>query len=436
MSAATTLDSDVRSRAMGLIEREGQLGALRAWLADAAGGAGRLVFVGGEAGAGKSALVGEFCRSLPPDVPVYLGACEPLSALRPLGPLADIAPSLGADIVLRMREGDRNGVFTACLKALTVCPAPTVMVIEDAHLADDSTLDLLQYLSRRMDAIGALFVITYRDDVDRTEPISVLLGDLASISAVRRMAVPPLSRTAVAELALDTDLDPVKLHAETNGNAFFVTEILRQGSHRVPPSVADAILARVRRLRPTARAEAHWLAGDTHLVAGDVGEPFELALALNSPWSIGELGWWLWRAGELDSPPDGAVRPFALQMAGKWEAAASEWAQHGFPYEAAMALLDSPHVKDLRSAVETFDRLGCGGRARIRRATVAPTRRCRPTRTAKLDPRQCGRPDDPRGRGARHGRARVDRWGDREGTVHLTANGQPPRLVNLDQAEG
>ena len=107
-----------------------------------------------------------------------------------------------------------------------------------------------------------------------------------------------------------------------------------------------------------ARAEAHWLNGDTHLVASEVREPFELALALKRPWPIGELGWWLWRAGELDEPPDGASRPFALQMAGDWEAAAAEWTEHGFPYEAAMALLDSPHVKDLRSAVETFDRLG------------------------------------------------------------------------------
>ena len=104
------------------------------------------------------------------------------------------------------------------------------MVIEDAHWADEATLDLLQYLSRRVGSTGALLVVTYRDDVDRTEPISILLGDLASVPVVRRLAVPPLSPAAVAELTIGTDLDPVKLHAETNGNAFFVTEILRQGS--------------------------------------------------------------------------------------------------------------------------------------------------------------------------------------------------------------
>jgi DNA-binding NarL/FixJ family response regulator len=47
-----------------------------------------------------------------------------------------------------------------------------------------------------------------------------------------------------------------------------------------------------------------------------------------------------------------------LQIAGDWEAAASEWTAHGFVYEAAIALLESPRVSDLRCAVETFDRLG------------------------------------------------------------------------------
>jgi DNA-binding CsgD family transcriptional regulator/tetratricopeptide (TPR) repeat protein len=776
--AAADLDPHLSSSAVGLVEREAQLGALRSWLSEAAGAEGRLVFVGGEAGAGKSALVGEFCRSLGSRVPVYQGACEPLSAPRPLGPLTDIAPGLDPAIVSEMREGDRGGVFTSCLGALTTGPGPKVMVIEDAHWADEGTLDLLQYLARRIGSAGVLLVVTYRDDVDRLEPISILLGDLASVGAVRRLAVPPLSPAAVAGLTAGTDFDPVKLHADTNGNAFFVTEILRQGSHRIPASVADSVLARVRRLRPAvreaievaavigpkvepalaravadigpteldecvangyllwdgpvlvfrheltrravfdsippgrrsqlhaevlrglrefspdpdslarlaehaeeagdadavlefapvagdtasrlgahreaalqyaralrfagrldtadratllekradecmllaqrdesiaawqqaiglcedlgdqvraggdwrqlarafwnagrraetqqaanraveileplgpgpqlawayaeqcslamrannvlamdwgekaialsdrygppgamahalqatgimkailgdphgeemlsraleisleagedrisaiayhnraeaawlrldlktaadrfqealqfcqdrdirshgvgaqsslaavlfwagdwdravelckpvlgsnhvtriqamvvlarirarrrdpevwplldqarklavgaadlqftavvaaARAEAHWLRGDTHLVAGEVQNLFEEALALKSPWHIGELGWWLWRAGELGEAPGGATRPFALHIAGDWEAAASEWARHGFPYEAATALSDSPHVKDLRSAVETFDRLG------------------------------------------------------------------------------
>jgi predicted ATPase len=256
---------------MGLVEREVQLVALRSWLEEAAGGEGHLVLVGGEAGAGKSALVSEFCGSLPADVPVHLGACEPLSAPRPLGPLADTAPRLDVEIVSRMRKGDRNGVFSACLDALTTGPAPKAVVIEDAHWADESTRDLLQYLARRIGPAAVLLVVTYRDDVDRADPLSLLLGDLATVPAVRRLDVPPLSTSAVAELAIGTDLDPVKLHAETNGNAFFVTEILRQGSHRLPNSVAEAVLARIGRLRPTVREAIE--------VAAVIGAKVEPAIA-------------------------------------------------------------------------------------------------------------------------------------------------------------
>ena len=138
-----------------------------------------------------------------------------------------------------------------------------------------------------------------------------------------------------------------------------------------------------------ARAEAHWLRGDTHLIADEVQDVFEEAVALGSPWHIGELGWWLWRSGELDHQPEGAIRPFTLQMAGDWEAAASEWTDHGFPYDAAMALSDSPHVKDLRSAVKTFDRLGAVAARefagqRLRQLGAAVPRG--PRRTTRSDP--------------------------------------------------
>jgi hypothetical protein len=107
-----------------------------------------------------------------------------------------------------------------------------------------------------------------------------------------------------------------------------------------------------------ARAEAHWLKGQTDRIADEVRDVYDLAVSLSSPWSMGELGWWLWRAGELTVAPNGAIRPFALQIAGDWAGAAREWEHHGFPYEAAMALADSPAESDLRAAAESFERLG------------------------------------------------------------------------------
>lgn len=244
----------VTSTSVVLVERDSQLTALRSWLDEAAGGAGRVVFVGGEAGAGKSALVTDFCQSLGTGVPVYLGACEPLSVARPLGPISDMAPKLGGRISELLRCGDRSGVFAATLEELSLGRTLRVMVIEDAHWADESTFDFLQFLARRIAAAHVLVVVTFRDDhSDRTSPMSMLLGDLASLAPVRRLSIPSLTLSGVRSLAAATPLDAEKLHRDTGGNAFFVTEVLRQGSYAIPVSVADAVMARIARLPRTAR---------------------------------------------------------------------------------------------------------------------------------------------------------------------------------------
>ena len=58
-----------------LLERDGELARLHGWLLEAAAGHGRTAFVGGEAGIGKSALVGELARSVPASVRVAVGRC-------------------------------------------------------------------------------------------------------------------------------------------------------------------------------------------------------------------------------------------------------------------------------------------------------------------------------------------------------------------------
>jgi len=57
-----------------------------------------------------------------------------------------------------------------------------------------------------------------------------------------------------------------------------------------------------------ARAEAAWLAGDLEAACAEVTAAFELAVARQDPWMIGELGFWLWRAGGLSSAPPRAAR--------------------------------------------------------------------------------------------------------------------------------
>ena len=81
-----------------LLERSLQIDTLTALLDDTVAGSGRLVLVHGEAGVGKSALVREWCAEAGQRGRVLWGACDPLSSPRPLGPLVDVAPRLGAAV--------------------------------------------------------------------------------------------------------------------------------------------------------------------------------------------------------------------------------------------------------------------------------------------------------------------------------------------------
>ena len=252
---------------VALVERASLLDALNGWHDEAQAGYGRLVLVHGEAGVGKSALVRAWCAAASSSS-VLWGACDPLSSPRPLGPLLDVAPALSPVVADRLRSGERDGLFEATLAALDD-RGRTVLVLEDLHWADMSTLDLVRFLARRLDGTDVLVVATYRDDhLLPSDPLRVMVGDIASQPVVRRLPVPVLSREAVAELAGATGLDPDELHRETGGNAFFVSEVVAAGGAQLPPTVQDAVLARVQRLTPQAR-----LALESAAVIGSRIEP-------------------------------------------------------------------------------------------------------------------------------------------------------------------
>jgi DNA-binding CsgD family transcriptional regulator/tetratricopeptide (TPR) repeat protein len=237
-----------------LLERGPQLRALEGFLDAAASGRGSLALVGGEGGAGKSALTRHFCDSLTLRRTVLWGACDSLSAPRPLGPVADMASHFGPEVGRLLKEGDRPGVFNGILAELTSSKTTSILVFEDVHWADESTLDLIRFLGRRLRAVRALVIATFRDDeLGPTQPLRVLLGDLATDSAVHRLKVPLLSQAAVRALAAGSPVDPERLFRETSGNPFFVTEVLATGGVGLPSSVADAVLARVARLSESAR---------------------------------------------------------------------------------------------------------------------------------------------------------------------------------------
>lgn len=240
---------------MELLEREPLLATLGRWLDEAAAGAGRMVAVAGEAGAGKSSLVSAFLAAHAGAVRIRSGACDPLSTARPLDALQDMAAAGGA-LADAIAAGQPPGeLFSMLLAELATGDVATVVVVEDAQWADEATLDLVRFLGRRIGGVRALLLVTYRDDeCGPDHPLRTALGDLAGASAVRRLHVPRLSQEAVARIAAEHDLDAATLYRTTGGNAFFVSEVVAAAPQAMPDTVRDAVLARANRLSDTGRA--------------------------------------------------------------------------------------------------------------------------------------------------------------------------------------
>jgi DNA-binding CsgD family transcriptional regulator/tetratricopeptide (TPR) repeat protein len=239
---------------MMLLERDPVLASLRQYAHEAGQGEGRLVLIAGEAGAGKSVLVERFQRDLP-DALWSWGACDGLSTPRPLAPLFDLARDLGGALEDLCRgRPERDELFAALLRQVTSDDRLDVIVIEDIHWADEATLDLMRFLTRRIHAASVLVIVTYRDDwLAPSSPLRLALGDLAARRWTRRLDLPPLSVEAVRTMAAGTDLDADQLYQLAGGNPFYVTEMLEAGTHGVPLSARDAILSRTGRLSDAAR---------------------------------------------------------------------------------------------------------------------------------------------------------------------------------------
>lgn len=238
-----------------LLEREEHLDELTAVLDEVAGGKGRVVLVGGEAGIGKTALVERFSAAHADTTRVLRGACEALFTPRPLGPLYDIAHQTQGELLnlLKDEEAERFTIFFAFLRELQEGGTPSLVVIEDAHWADEATLDLLTFLGRRVQETATMLIVTYRsDEVDGDHPLKRVLGNFSS-EAVHRMRLTPLSETAVETLACQANRPGNDLYEVTGGNPFFITEVLAGEGERVPPTVRDAVLARIAGLSGPAR---------------------------------------------------------------------------------------------------------------------------------------------------------------------------------------
>ncbi|MGW0881426.1 helix-turn-helix transcriptional regulator [Streptomyces sp. NPDC002671] len=127
-----------------------------------------------------------------------------------------------------------------------------------------------------------------------------------------------------------------------------------------------------------ARVEAAWLTGDHELVRTEAQRGLDALAERTHPWLSGALACWIRRVG--GTPPQvAAAGPYALELAGDWAGAATEWDRLGCPYHAALARL-SGDAPALHQALTAFEALGArsavaGTRAVMRSLGVRPIRR-------------------------------------------------------------
>jgi predicted ATPase len=159
--------------------------------------------------------------------------------LLPIVPqLQQLVPGLGTRL-LDDAESERNRLFEAATRLLSNLSErqPVVRVLDDLHWARKPTLLLLRHLLKTTSPLRLLVLATYRDtDLDRTHPLAEMLADLRRQNGVERLALHGLDEHGVRlflQRAAGHDLDEqgmrlvATVHPETEGNPFFIGEVLR-----------------------------------------------------------------------------------------------------------------------------------------------------------------------------------------------------------------
>ncbi|MEC3957594.1 AAA family ATPase [Nocardia sp. CDC153] len=266
-----------------LVGRAAEVSALVTAVGDAGTHA---VLVAGEAGIGKSRLMGEFTERLDPGALVLIGRCPELGTggvafapflavlrglvrklgvaavaelLPPRPALANWLPQLAVHTGGAVVEADRIRLFGEILTVLEqlALARPVVVILEDLHWADDASRDLLTFLVANLTDADALMVGTYRPG--EAGPLRGLVAELRRNPGVTVLDLAPLSRHEVGrQLAalLGREPDPRLITAvfeRSGGNPLFV-EALGQSPEELPTELSDLLLGFQSGLSPEAHA--------------------------------------------------------------------------------------------------------------------------------------------------------------------------------------
>ncbi len=106
-----------------------------------------------------------------------------------------------------------------------------------------------------------------------------------------------------------------------------------------------------------AKAEAYWLSNKLDQVIEEIETNNLHIMESNNPWKIGELAFWLWKAGRLPELPNNIAKPYLLQIKGDCRGAANEWKKLNCPYQEALALADG-NEEAKRESLTILESLG------------------------------------------------------------------------------
>ncbi len=302
-----------------LVGREPEMARLVGALDDAARGRGGLALIGGEPGIGKTRLAEELvAHAHLRGARVLWGRCDQSDTVPAYWQWIQALRGFGAE---RASDGDRDSEFSRMIAAegehgtltdprpekgrfrlfdtLTTFlrraarERPILLVLDDLHEADVTSLQLLRHVAREAGEMPSLLVGTYRDvELTPAHPLTAMMGELVREHLKARIALSGLSAEQVGRFVHATaGVTPAAaavevLHRETEGNPFFVKQCalmlddeaarrtLRSGQLSVPPNVRDAIVRRLATLSVECREALE--------VAAVAGHVFDVALLRGS----------------------------------------------------------------------------------------------------------------------------------------------------------
>jgi DNA-binding CsgD family transcriptional regulator len=311
-----------------LIGRQAEVASLHVLIDQASAGHGQVVLLSGEAGIGKSRLAAEVkTQAQAHGFQVFQGNCFPTDRSAPYAPLLDLFGSPQTQALLAHStvnlellalfypglvplpssetsphplepEQDKRRLVVALTQFFTSLAAkqPVLLIVEDLHWSDETSLEFLHALARRCVAYPLLLVLTYRSD-EIHPPLSTWLAQLDRERLAQELVLTLLSHSevdamlrAVFDLQRPMPAETVDaIYGLTEGNPFFIEEILQSlisagaivsGQEiweglsftelHVPRSIQDAVQQRLHQLSEAARQLV--------ILAAVAGRRFDFAL--------------------------------------------------------------------------------------------------------------------------------------------------------------